>query len=259
MNQTENQVTTHQHHSFNSYNPIYAISHFFVDGNKQDFNLRDKSVYSYLLHWQVYGRDREAHPSLKRMVDDLGVSKSTLEKSITNLEKLGLLKKIKNIGYANSYIVLPIDEVLSLTVGGPAESQWKGTRHEKTDRATQNLAFQSAPEPTEIPGCSPEEPEDEPDYFTGWDDVDPTALEPATEPPTATLNDIRKFAYQHKTEFRGSCLSVQRLIGVYEAATGRVFNRQHHAALVNDRRLASYLSDDGDIFDYATSSDDIVF
>ncbi|CAI1114170.1 helix-turn-helix domain-containing protein [Serratia quinivorans] len=170
MNQTENQATTH--HSFNSYNPIYAISHFFVDGNKQDFNLRDKSVYSYLLHWQVYGRDKEAHPSLKRMVDDLGVSKGTLEKSITNLEKLGLLKKIKNIGYSNSYIVLPIDDVLSLTVGGPAESQWKGTRHEKTDRATQNLAVQAAAEPTEIPGGSPEESEEEPDYFIGWDDGD---------------------------------------------------------------------------------------
>ncbi|QPS86957.1 hypothetical protein I6G46_23005 [Serratia plymuthica] len=165
MTEKKKQEKNHQHHSFNSYNPIYAISHFYVDGKKEDFNLRDKSVYSYLLHWQVYGRDKEAHPSLKRMVDDFGVSKGTLEKSITNLEKLGLLKKIKNIGYSNSYIVLPIDEVLSLTTGSPADSQWKGTRHEKTDSATQNLAVQAAPEPTEIT-------EEEPDYFTGWDDDD---------------------------------------------------------------------------------------
>lgn len=259
MTEKKNQEKNHQHHSFNSYNPIYAISHFYVNGNKQDFNLRDKSVYSYLLHWQVYGRDKEAHPSLKRMVDDLGVSKGTLEKSITNLEKLGLLKKIKNIGYSNSYIVLPIDDVLSLTVGGPAESQWKGTRHEKSDRATQNLAVQPAPEPTEISGSSPEEPKEDPDYFTGWDDVDPTELNPPTEPSTATLNDIREFAYQHKAEFKGSCINVQRLIDVYEMATGRVFNRQYHADLVNDRQLERYLSDDGDIFDYATSSDDIAF
>lgn len=172
MTEKKNQEKNHQHHSFNSYNPIYAISHFYVNGKKEDFNLRDKSVYSYLLHWQIYGRDKAAHPSLKRMVDDLGVSKSTLEKSITNLEKLGLLKKIKNIGYANSYVVLPIDDVLSLTTGSPTESQWKGTRHEKSDRATQNLAVQPAPEPTEIPGGIPEEPEERPDYFTGWDDQD---------------------------------------------------------------------------------------
>ncbi|CAI1081861.1 Uncharacterised protein [Serratia quinivorans] len=257
--ENEKKTDNSRHHSFKAYNLIYEINHFTINGKREQFGLSEKAVYCYLLHWQDYGRWGEAKPSNARMVKDLGITKPTLKRITDHLEKIGLITVKRGVGVNNGYTSLNVDEVLSLDFHSTSDSQWKGTRHEQPSDATQNLAVQPAPGPTEIPGGSPEEPKEDPDYFTRWDDVDPTTLEPATKPPTATLNDIREFAYQHKGEFRGSCINVQRLIDVYETATGRVFNRQHHAALVNDGQLERYLSDDGDIYDYATSSDDIVF
>ncbi|QBX68498.1 helix-turn-helix domain-containing protein [Serratia quinivorans] len=246
MNQTEHKEV-HQIKQFLMVDyEILKVNQIINNGKKHKFTDSLKNLYCYLRHWP------EAFPSHNKIADVFGISRDAAKDRIGSLVAMGLIERVERVGSSNLYTVNDITPEMTT---GRTYAENKGTRHEKSDSATQNLAFQSAPEPTEIPGCIPEEP----DYFTGWDDVDPTALEPATEPPTATLNDIRGFAYQHKTEFRGSCLSVQRLIDVYETATGRVFNRQYHAALVNDRQLGNYLSDDGDIFEYATSSDDIAF
>ncbi|HEJ7945854.1 TPA: hypothetical protein SMI10_002065 [Serratia liquefaciens] len=249
------------------------------DGISFELSLSDKAVYevmrdSYFGYHSaglIYYEDQEM------IAARAGVSVPTVKRAIKKWRDLGLIE-VNTIRTAlgnksNSYKITSLSLVLDDYVLTTPDLAGFNQRGAKIDSATQNLAVQAVPEPTEIPGSSPEEP----DYFTGWDDVDPTVLEPAhsceagfikdesrpatihTEPPTATLNDIREFAYQHKAEFRGSCINIQRLIDVYETATGRVFNRQHHAALVNDGQLERYISDDGDIYDYATSSDDIVF
>ncbi len=247
---------------------ILKINQIIHSGNTHKFTDSLKNLYCYLRNWP------EAFPSHNKIADVFGISRDAAKDRIGALVTMGLIERVERVGSSNLYTV---NDITSEMTTGRSYAENKGTRHEVTDRATQNLVVQPAPEPTEIPGSSPEEPKEDPDYFTGWDDVDPTELKPPhsceagfifdesriatihTEPSTATLNDIREFAYQHKAEFRGSCINVQRLIDVYETATGRVFNRQHHAALVNDGQLERYLSDDGDIYDYATSSDDIVF
>lgn len=226
-----------------------------------EISLSDKAVYEVMRdsYFGYHSAGLTYYEDQGMIAAKAGVSVPTVKRAIKKWRDLGLIE-VSTIRTAlgnksNSYKITSlshvIDDYMLITPDLAGFNQYEP----KTDIATQNLAVQPAPEPTEIPGCSSEEP----DYFTGWDDVDPTALEPATEPPTATLNDIREFAYQHKAEFKGSCINVQRLIDVYETATGRVFNRQYHADLVNDRQLERYLSDDGDIFDYATSSDDIAF
>lgn len=229
---------------------ILKVNQIIHNGKKHKFTDSLKNLYCYLRNWP------EAFPSHNKIADVFGISRDAAKDRIGALVAMGLIERVERVGSSNLYTV---NDITSEMTTGRSYAENKGTRHEVTDRATQNLAVQPAPEPTEIPGSSPEEPKEDPDYFTGWDDVDPTELKPPTEPSTATLNDIREFAYQHKAEFKGSCINVQRLIGVYETATGRVFNRQHHAALVNDGQLERYLSDDGGIYDYATSSDDIAF
>lgn len=250
MTQTENQEV-HQTKQFLMVDyEILKINQIIHSSNKYKFTDSLKNLYCYLRNWP------KAFPSHNKLAEVFGITKRAAEERVGKLIDMGLIERTERPGTSNLYTV---NDITSEMTTGRSYAENKGTRHEVTDRATQNLAVQPAPEPTEIPGSSPEEPKEESVYFTGWDDVDPTELKPPTEPSTATLNEIREFAYQHKAEFKGSCINVQRLIDVYETATGRVFNRQHHAALVNDEQLDRYLSDDGDIYDYATSSDDIVF
>lgn len=222
-----------------------------------EISLSDKAVYEVMRdsYFGYHTTGLTYYEDQEMIAAKAGVSVPTVKRAIKKWRDLGLIEVStirtalgnKSNGYKITSLSLVLDDYV-LTTPDLAGFNKLGP---KTDRATQNLAVQPAPEPPEVP--------EEPDYFTGWDDVDPTELKPPTEPPTATLNDIREFAYQHKAEFKGSCINVQRLIDVYEMATGRIFNRQYHADLVNDRQLERYLSDDGDIFDYATSSDDIVF
>ncbi len=220
------------------------------DGISFEISLSDKAVYEVMRdsYFGYHSAGLTYYEDQGMIAAKAGVSVPTVKRAIKKWRDLGLIEvsTIRTaLGYkSNSYKIITLSHVIDGYVLTTPDLAGFNKHEPKTDSATQNLAVQPAPEPPEV---------------TGWDDADPTALEPATEPPTATLNDIREFAYQHKAEFRGSCLSVQRLIEVYETATGRVFNRQYHADLVNDRQLERYLSDDGDIFDYATSSDDIAF
>ncbi len=216
-----------------------------LDGISLEISLSDKAVYEVMRdsYFGYHSAGLTYYEDQGMIAAKAGVSVPTIKRAIKKWCDLGLIE-VNTIRTAlgnksNSYKITSLSHVIDDYVLTTPDLAGFNQHEHKTDRATQNLAVQPAPEPTEIPGSSPEEPKE--------------------DPSTATLNDIREFAYQHKAEFRGSCINVQRLIDVYETATGRVFNRQHHAALVNDGQLERYLSDDGDIYDYATSSDDIVF
>lgn len=138
---------------------ILKINQIIHNGKKYKFTDSLKNLYCYLRNWP------EAFPSHNKIADVFGISRDAAKDRIGALVAMGLIERVERVGSSNLYTV---NEITTEMTTGRTYAENRGTRHEATDRATQNLAVQPAPEPPEIPGCSPEEP----DYFTGWDDDD---------------------------------------------------------------------------------------
>jgi len=134
---------------------ILKINQIIHNGKKHKFTDSLKNLYCYLRNWP------EAFPSHNKIADVFGISRDAAKDRISSLVVMGLIERVERVGSSNLYTVNDITPEMTT---GRTHAENKGTRHEATDRATQNLAVQPAPEPTEVP-------EEEPDYFTGWDDT----------------------------------------------------------------------------------------
>jgi len=134
---------------------ILKINQIIHNGKKHKFTDSLKNLYCYLRNWP------EAFPSHNKIADVFGISRDAAKDRISSLVVMVLIERVERVGSSNLYTVNDITPEMTT---GRTHAENKGTRHEATDRATQNLAVQPAPEPTEVP-------EEEPDYFTGWDDT----------------------------------------------------------------------------------------
>ncbi len=141
---------------------ILKINQIIHSGNKHKFTDSLKNLYCYLRNWP------KAFPSHNKLAEVFGITKRAAEERVGKLIDMGLIERTERPGTSNLYTV---NDITPEVTTGRTYAENKGTRHEATDRATQNLAVQPAPEPTEIPGCSSRNQRISYDYATSSDDI----------------------------------------------------------------------------------------
>jgi DNA-binding MarR family transcriptional regulator len=99
------------------YQSVQKIKTIQVGKKNIKFSLTDKAVYFYL--WSWIESSGEAFPSLKRITDDLGTSKSTVQRAIDNLVIMGIVSKTQRYDNSCIYYVTPPNEVIALSSGEP--------------------------------------------------------------------------------------------------------------------------------------------
>ena len=105
---------------------------FFIYMSHPNFNGNDLLVYAYLLknHNKEIGY---AFPSIIKMAQELNLGKSTVERSITRLEKVGLINIVFNKLYGNNnyYFNKPIETIVAFEKAFPEVVDYRRKQSEK--------------------------------------------------------------------------------------------------------------------------------
>lgn len=94
------------------YSSIQRLTALPVNGKPHTFSPADKAVYFYLLAYQE--STGKVFPSIPTLSDELGMSQSTIKRSLKFLRDTSLIKSERRYDDSNLYSVTPIADVLRL-------------------------------------------------------------------------------------------------------------------------------------------------
>ncbi|WP_082634841.1 helix-turn-helix domain-containing protein [Aeromonas schubertii] len=151
MNQKKNESNF-----FRAFNEIYKIKK--IKG--QTFNLNHKSVYCFLLNYQMMSG--AVFPSYKHMQDSLGIgSDNTVKKYLDELESMGLVKSTTRKGTSKTYELVALEDFAALDTEAQQTRKQpnKNLHHKQPENEVEQIVVEPPATKQELKTAKPIKPD----------------------------------------------------------------------------------------------------